>query len=199
MGVTNRGMTLIEAVVATAVVMVVVIAASRAVACVEAATAGAGGRAAAETAVSATIAELRSLPFTAYAGAGPAAPGAVSRVFPHAGAGPDSPDAFFAPEAREGCPAGTFFTREPAAGGRMTIAATFVAATAAGWQPVPAARLAGFDVRRAAQLPSSALLVRVSVVWKTGAHAGAVTRSTILRDCPNGPCRLAPPGAQAAT
>jgi len=193
---TSRGLTLIEAVVATAVVMTIALAATRAVAGIESTTAVAGGRAAAEAAVSARIALLRSLPFSRADGEA-SAPDAVSRVFPHAAGAPDSPDAFFAGQARDGCPPGTFFSSEAVADGRMTTAATFVVATIVGFQPASAARLSGYD-SRATQLPSSALLVRVSVAYQTGARSGTVTRSTLLTERPSGLCRLATP-AEGAT
>ncbi|MGD0998394.1 MAG: hypothetical protein ABR941_08790, partial [Thermoleophilia bacterium] len=59
----GRGMTLIEVVVATAVVMTVVIAASSAVTAVNGATVRASGSEAAEASVAAELEELRSLPF----------------------------------------------------------------------------------------------------------------------------------------
>ena len=194
----DRGLTLIEVVVATAVVMLVVIAASNVLVAVDQATARAGGREAAESSVAAELEQLRSLPF-----AGGAADGTptdvVSSVFPHAGIGGDTPAAAFAPEPRDGCPAGTFFTVETVAGGRMTIAATFVVGSATGWTAVAAARLAGYDAGRAVALPSAALLVRVSVAWQAGAHSGAVTREAIIADRPDGPCHIAAPAAPAAT
>jgi hypothetical protein len=192
MGLDQRGLTLIEAVVATAVVMVVVVAASNAVGVVHGATARADGRGAAEAAAAAEVEDLRSLPFAA----GPAAQSAtdlVSSVFPHADILRNSPNAAFSPEPRAGCPAGTFFTARSLAGGRMTVAATFVFGTIAGWAPVPGSRLAGYDALRSGELPSSALLVRVSVTWRAGADAGVVERSAILSGAPDGPCRIAGP------
>lgn len=191
-------MTLIEVVVATAVVMVVVVAASNAIGAVNGANARAGSRGAAETAVATEIEELRSLPFATADPDRPSAADVVSSVFPHADAGRDSPNATFAPEPRAGCPAGTFFTVKSVTAGRMTIAATFVVGTASGWAPVPGARLAGYDALRAIEVPSTALLVRVSVAWQAGARTGAVARSAILSDHPGGPCRIAAPMAPAA-
>ncbi len=193
----DRGLTLIEVVVATAVVMLVVIAASNVLVAVDQASARAGGREAAESSVAAELEQLRSLPFAVAADGTPT--DVVSRVFPHAGVGGDTPAAAFAPEPRDGCPAGTFFTVRTVAGGRMTIAATFVVGSATGWTAVAAARLAGYDAGRAIALPSAALLVRVSVAWQAGAHSGAVTRVAIIADRPDGPCHIAAPAAPAAT
>jgi hypothetical protein len=192
-------MTLIEVVVATAVVLTVVIATSNAIAAVNGANARAGSRAAATTAAATEIEELRSLPFAIGGPAGSSATDVVSRVFPHTDPGRDTPDATFAPEPRAGCPAGTFFTVKPVSGGSMTIAATFVVGTAGGWAPVPGIRLAGYDALRAIEVPSTALLVRVSVAWRAGARVGTVVRSTILSARPGGPCRIAAPTAPGAT
>ena len=192
-------MTLIEVVVATAVVMTVVIAASNAVAAVDGATARAGGREAAEASVAAELEELRSLPFAAAGQSGRSPADVVSRIFPNADAGRGSPDAAFAAEPRAGCPAATFFTVEAVSGGRMTIAATFVVGSATGWTAVPAARLSDYDTRRAVELPSAALLVRVSVAWRAGERSGVVARTAIVADRPAGPCRVAAPAAPGAT
>ena len=192
-------MTLIEVVVATAVVMTVVIAASNAVAAVDGATARAGGREAAEASVAAELEELRSLPFAAAGQSGRPPADVVSRIFPNADAGRGSPDAAFAAEPRAGCPAATFFTVKAVSGGRMTIAATFVVGSASGWTAVPAARLSDYDTRRPVELPSAALLVRVSVAWRAGELSGVVARTAIVADRPAGPCRVAAPAAPGVT
>ena len=194
----GRGMTLIEVVVAAAVVMTVVIAASNAVIAVNGASARAAGRSAAEAGVASELEELRSLPLVSAGSPGPASADVVSSIFPHADPGRDTPDALFAAEPRAGCPAGTFFTIRQVPGGCLTIAATFVAGTAAGWTAVSADRLNGYDARRAVELPSAALLVRVSFAWRAGARTGAVTRTMVVANRPDGPCRIAvpaPPGA----
>jgi Tfp pilus assembly protein PilV len=195
----GRGMTLIEVVVATAIVMTVVIGASNAVGTVNGANARASGRAAAEASAAAELEELRSLPFSTAGAVGPAPATVVSRVFPSADAGRNSADARFAPESRDGHPAGTFFTVKSVSGGRMTIAATFVLGTAAGWAPVPSVRLVGYDTHPALELPSAALLVCVSVAWKVGARTGVCTRSAIVAYRPGGPCKIAAPAASGAT
>ena len=81
----------------------------------------------------------------------------------------------------------------------MTIAATFVVGSASGWTAVPAARLSDYDTRRAVELPSAALLVRVSVAWRAGELSGVVARTAIVADRPAGPCRVAAPAAPGAT
>ena len=75
------GLTLIEVVVATAVVMLLVIAASNVLVAVDQATARAGGREAAETSVAAELEQLRSLPFAVGAADGTQTD-VVSSVFP---------------------------------------------------------------------------------------------------------------------
>jgi Tfp pilus assembly protein PilV len=199
----RRGLTLIEVVVATAIIMGVVLATSDGVVAVKEMTAGSARRQAAESAVAAELEHLRSLPFAPAAATAAtladAAPARdlVASVFPHADTARDTDDARFAPEARDDCPPGTFFTVVALPIGRLTIAATFVVGTAGGWQAVPAARLAGYDPR-SVELPSAALLVRVTVAWQAGAKQGAVSRSAIIPDPPQGPCRIAAPAAPEA-
>ena len=189
-------MTLIEAVVATAVVLVVVIAASNAVAAVDQATAGTGSRDAAEAGVSAELEELRSLPFADAGGAGES--DVVSSVFPHADSSRNTTDASYAAEARAGSPAGTFTTIKQVPCGPLIIAATFVAGTDAGFVPVAVPRLSGYDAGQALPLPSTTLLVQVSASWRSGARAGLATRSAILADRPGGLCRLIRPSPAAS-
>lgn len=200
----RRGLTLIEVVVATAIIMGVVLATSDGIVAVNGSTARTARSQTAEAGVAAELEHLRGLPFAPAAAAGTTLADAtpardlLSSVFPRADTTRDTDDAWFAPEVRDDCPPGTFFTVVALPIGRMTIAATFVAGTADGWQAVPAPRLAGYDVRRSVELPSAALLVRITVVWQAGAKQGAVSRSAIISDPPQGPCRIAAPSASEA-
>ena len=171
-------MTLIEAVVAGAVVLLVVAAASSAVAAVDQLTARVGERDAAEAQVAATLDQLRSLPF---AGAGGAEGGdLLSCVFPHADAARNSADAAYHDTALAGRPAGTFLTIKQTACGPETIAATFAVGTTSGFTPVVVARLAGYDSQSARVLPAAALLLCISLDWRSGAHTGLVERTAVV-------------------
>jgi hypothetical protein len=171
-------MTLIEAVVAAAVVLLVVMAASGAVAAVDQLTARIGERDAAEAQVAATLEQLRSLPF---AGGGGAEGGdLLSCVFPHADPGRNTPDAAYTDTALAGRPAGTFLTIEQTTCGPETIAATFVVGTSKGFAPVAVDRLVGYDASAAPVLPAATLYLRVSLDWRSGAHAGLVTRAAVV-------------------
>ena len=187
----SRGLTLVEVVVAAAIVLLVVTAASSTIGVVNAAGARAGGRDAAEAAVASELAALRGLPFAAKG----TADAVVAAVFPQADPAATTRRSFFAAAARDGCPAGTYFTVRETPAGPLTVAATFLTSTSCGWAPVDAARLQGFDARTAAVLPAAALLVRASVAWRVGMQAGVVTRATIVLDRPDGLCRLAAPTA----
>lgn len=194
-------MTLIEVVVAAAIVMTVVLATSDGIVAIKAVGARTDRRREADAAAATEIATLASLPFApATSSSGTAATSVVSSVFPNADPShPASPDAGFISEPRDGCPAGSFFTTTRASAGQMTVAATYVAGTADGWRAVPLDLLAGYDLRRSADLPSAALLVRVTVAWTSGRLAGAVTRAAVICNPAQGPCRLAaPPEPQAA-
>ena len=189
-------MTLIEAVVATAVVLVVVIAASNAVAAVDQATVRTGSRDAAEAGVSAELEELRSLPFAGAGGAGES--DGVSSGFPHADPSRNTTDASYAAEARAGSPAGTFTTIKQISCGPLIIAATFIAGTAAGFVPVGVTRLSGYSAGQALALPAATLLVQVSASWRSGTRAGLATRRAIIADRPGGLCRLISPSSAAS-
>jgi hypothetical protein len=191
----DRGLTLIEAVIAAAVVLVVVIAASRAVATVDQSNVRGAARAAAEADVAAELENLRSLPFSGGDGAEGA--DVLSCVFPHADPGRNSPDAAYQAEAQAGCPAGTFVTVKHAACGTETIAATFVVSTPDGFVPVAVARLAGYDARQARVLPGAALLVRVALAFSHDTHGGVVTRTELIADRPDTLCSAAPTSAVA--
>ena len=188
----SSGMTLVEVVVAAAIVLLVVTSASSTMGVVATATARAGGRQAAEAAAASELSALRALPF---APDGTAAGSVVIAVFPQADPAAATPRAFFAAAARDGCPAGTFFTLHTTPAGTLTVAATFVAGTSCGWAPVAATRLEGFDARTATVLPADTLLVRLTVAWRAGERAGMVTRAAIVADRPDGLCRLAAPVA----
>jgi prepilin-type N-terminal cleavage/methylation domain-containing protein len=199
-GLGGRGMTLIEVMVATAIVMAVALATSDGIIAVKAVNARADRHRAADAVAAAEIAKLGALPFApATSSSGTGATDVVSCVFPNADPDhPASPDTGFVPEPRDGCPAGSYFTTSQESAGRMTIAATFVAGTADGWRAVPLTLLVGYDLRRSAYPPSAALLVRVTVAWTLGRLAGAVTRSAVVSNPAQGPCRVAAPPAPPA-
>ena len=200
----RRGLTLVEVMIATAIIMGVVLATSDGVVAVKGMTARSAGRQAAEARVAAELEHLRSLRFAPAAAPGAALADATSArdlvtcVFPHADTVRNTDDARFEPEARDDRPPGTFFTVASPPAVRITIAATFVVGTAGGWQAVPATRLAGYDARRSVELPSAALLVRVTVTWRSGARQGVVSRSAIIADPAQGPCHIATPSATEA-
>ena len=190
----ERGFTLIEVVLAAAVVMVVVIATTSTAGTVAGASAGAHGREAAEQAVAATLEQLRALPF---ASDGDAGADVVSAVFPHADPSRDTVVAYYAPDPRAGRPAGTFFTITTTGFGTLTVAATFVAGGAWGFAPVAVSRLAGYDARSARVLPAQALLVRVTADWLAGQRRGAVARSAVVADRTGGVCQVGAPPTPA--
>jgi hypothetical protein len=183
-------MTLVEAVVATAIVLLVVAAASNAVAAVDQLTARVGERDAAEAQVSASVEQLRSLPF---AGAGGAeGVDLLSYVFPHADPARNSADAAYHGTALAGLPAGTFLTIKQSTCGPETIAATFVVGTPGGFVPVTVARLAGYDAQSTRVAPTAALLLRVSLDWRSGARAGQASRTVVVAARPGAPDAASP-------
>jgi len=192
--VNERGLTLIEVMIAAALVLGVVIAASDGVGTFTAATAQGARRELAERRVSDQIESLRALAFCDPSRPLDEAADVVSAVFPHADAARNTDQARFVPAPADGRPAGTFVTTVADADGVTTIAATFVAATASGWVPVVPGAPGAYDAGRSAPLPSAALAVAVSYTCERGRHSAHAERDVILAS-PAGPlCGLqAPP------
>jgi hypothetical protein len=187
-------MTLIEVVVAAAVVMAIVVAATGVSLTARTAAAEGQGRAAADASVASEVETLRALPFDDPAVAA-AAPGAdlLTAVFPHADPARDTAAAFFALDARDGCAAGTFFTVRATPSGPLTIAATFLVAGAGGFRPLDPARLTGYDPAHGVCPPAAALLLRLSVPWRAGARGGTVRRTVVAAARLDGLCPVATP------
>ena len=187
-------MTLIEVVVAAAVVMAIVVAATGVSLTARTAAAEGQGRAAADASVASEVETLRALPFDDPAVAA-AAPGAdlLTAVFPHADPARDTAAAFFALDARDGCAAGTFFTVRAMPWGTLTIAATFVVAGAGGFDPVDSSRLAGYDSAHGACPPAAALSLRVSAPWRAGGRQGTVLRTVVVAARLAGLCPVTDP------
>jgi hypothetical protein len=187
-------MTLIEAVVAAAVVLTISTAATGA--CLAARTAAAPGhdRLTADSCVAAQVEALRALPFADQpAGGGSPAADLLGTVFPHADPARDTPTAFFAATPRDGCPAGAFFTIRDAACGPLTVAATFLVAAPSGLLPLDPVRLAGYDHSAAGCPPAAVMLVRVTARWRSSSRCGTVTRTVVLADRPVGLCPVTTP------
>lgn len=193
-------MTLIEVMVATVIVMTVVASASDGIVAVKAANARADRRQAADATAADEIEKLSSLPFAPVpSSSGTSASNVAASVFPNAEPSQSaSPSSGFFSDPHDGCPAGSFFATSPEPTGQMTVAATFVAGTADGWQAVPVALLAGYDLRRSVVLPSEALLVRVTVAWSSGRLAGNVSRWVVIASPAQGPCTIAAPSGPQA-
>jgi hypothetical protein len=185
-------MTLIEAVVAAAVLMAIVVAATGASITTRTAAAQADGRTAVDCGVASEIEALRALPFDDPAAAAPGAD-LLTAVFPHADPARDTAAAFFAPDARDGCAAGTFFTVRAMPWGTLTIAATFVVAGAGGFDPVDSSRLAGYDSAHGACPPAAALSLRVSAPWRAGGRQGTVLRTVVVAARLAGLCPVTDP------
>ena len=181
----QRGLTLIEVVVAAALVLGVVGAASDAVGAFTAATARADRHGLAERRVADELESLRALAYCDPARPVDQRADVVSTVFPHADAVRNNDQARFLAGAADGRPPGTFVTCVADADGVLTVAATFVAATAAGWVPVAPADAGTYDAGRSAPLPAAALSVVVSYACLRGRHHVAVERGAVVV-CPAG-------------
>ena len=189
----QRGLTLIEVVVAAALVLGVVIAASDGVGTFTATTAQGARRDLAEQRVADEIESLGALAFCDPSRPVDEGADVISAVFPHADAARGTPQARFVPGAADGRPPGTFVTNVPDTDGVLTVAATFVAATACGWTPVtPVPGV--YDAGRTAPLPSGALAVVVTYTCGRGRHHGHAERDAVIACAAGDLCGLqAPP------
>lgn len=189
----QRGLTLIEVVVAAAVLFGVVVAASRGVAWFAAADAGTGRRDAAASRVADELERLRGLPFC-VAGTSPGQRhDLVATTFPHADPASNTASRRYLSQGDDGCPPGSFASRTIATDGTLTVVATYVASTAAGWVPVTADRLDDYDAGVRAPLPSGALRVVVAFDADGGKTPHTVSRTIVVVAPPARLCPLQPP------
>ena len=171
----QSGLTLLEVIAATAIVLVTVAAVTTATVT----AARAGGRAqdsaAADAVLLAEAARLRALPF--FVPLPPdwptrrvaAAPSAVGELFPHADPALNADDARF---LATGAQAGAFETRVAANGHEIRRIAWMASCDASGWRCAPVMALEGWRGWGAAAMPAEALLVRLEVSSKIGSQAG---------------------------
>ncbi len=189
----SAGFTLLEATIAAAVVLTVVVAATTALVGVTSGVARGTRTDAADGRLAAELERLRALPFGPGADA-TSGDDLLSAVFPHADPARATPTAFFAAVARDGCPPGTFFTLASSGDGLLTVAATFVVATATGFRPLATERLDGYDAADPACIPpSSAVLLTLSLVRGLGRDRRMLKRSVVVTAGPEGACRIASP------
>ena len=194
-----RGLTLIEVVVAAALVLSVVIVASTTIGSLAGATARADRGTLADDRVADEIEALRALGFC-----DPGQPigeraDLVSTVFPHADAARNTDGAEYDPTPAHGFPAGTFTTTTADGQGILTVAATFVTATAAGWRPVAPSPAGPYDAGRSAPLPSVALLVTVSFVCHRRPQTARAGRQVVIAARPDGVCDVQAPPLEAGS
>jgi hypothetical protein len=156
----EAGFSLLEVVVAAALLLLTVTATTACVTAVSRAGQRLEGEMAADRALASVTARLRCLPFCPSALPAPAAecgPGAsdlVSAVFPHARADGGTEEGYFVAVSEDGIPAGSFVTSLSADGVRIVCVARFRDA-AGGW--LGPDDLAGFDVHTAGRVPAAAL------------------------------------------
>lgn len=182
-----RGLTLIEVMIAASLLLLTVVCAtpllvgSRWTASREG-HAGEAGRLAASR-----LERLSSLAFGPSSSAtGGEAAGAtncvVTALFPHAHAALNGVDDFFVLAGGEPWAVGSFVTRRREGPFAITTESRFGVATAAGFAPVAASRLAGYASATGGALPSGALLVTVQVSWTERGVERSVKRRTVLSE-----------------
>jgi len=194
-----RGLTLIEVVVAAALVLSVVIVASTTIGSLAGATARADRGTLADDRVADEIEALRALVFCDPGRPAGEHADLVSTVFPHADAARNIDGAAYDPAPAHGCPAGTFTTTTADSQGILTVAATYVTATAVGWRPSAPSPTGPYDAGRSAPLPSAALSVIVSYVCHRRPQTARAGRQVVIAARPGGLCDLQAPPLQAGS
>jgi hypothetical protein len=181
----GAGFSLLEVVIAGALLLLTVTGATACVTAVSRAGQVSEGAMAADRALAAVATRLGSLPFcpselpAPAAARGAGAADLVSAVFPHADAGDGTEGARFMEVAEDGLPAGSFVTSLSLDGVTVVCVARFRDA-AGGW--LGPDDLVGFDVRVAAVLPAAVLALDLRVAtssrprsYRFERHAGATT------------------------
>jgi type II secretory pathway pseudopilin PulG len=158
-----RGFSLIEAVVAVAVLALSCLAVTAVLHGSLKAEAGIAARREAVEALDAESARLRALPFFRQsAGPGQGPPSLASEVFPHAQSWLDTDDASYDTDT------GAFITRGVVGGLRLTRTARFEKLSASGLEPVPAGDVQGWAVWSDARPPGTVLSVHLEAEWPRG-------------------------------
>ena len=177
----GRGFSLLEAMVAVAMLACTVLAVTGMVSLAQGQTVRCIHEQQAQQVVANTVEDLRSLPFLRVGQAVAAGEGHADlmlTVFPHACISRNHDSAFYCPEGTPEWPAGTFVSSSPGPLGSLTTAATFVRSTPLGWVPLPEPLVGGFVADQATEVPGPALRVTVSLAWS---EAGRACRTSITR------------------
>lgn len=180
----QRGFTLIECVVAAAVLLIgwtavtgTLMASVRAVALEQGLSRG-------ELLVTDRCECLRSLPFAVdRVPAGQDVPqNIVDEVFPWAMTQRNRDDEFYSSQARAGHPPATFFTTDRVGGVELETAATFVSSTRSGWQPIGPGLVEGFQSDVGDEPPAEAIIVVVSASWSCQGRPHEFVQTVVLAD-----------------
>jgi len=173
----HKGFSLIEALVAAAILLATCLTASAIVVNALGASRLVDGRAAVDEVLASERARLAVLPYYALAAApvdgascwDPEAPSLLAQVFPHGLAGRNTAAAFY----REDGEGAVFVTQRALCGVDIRCEARFVRWNRTGWTALPAASVAGWAIWQSAALPAAAVEVRLT--------ATAGTRSSSLQ------------------
>ena len=180
----QRGLTLVECVVAAAVLLTGWTAVAGTLAMSVRAVAGGRHLTQGELVVTDCCERLRSLPFAvSRLPVGQDAPdNVVDEVFPWATTQCNRDTAFYCPQARAGRPPATFFTTSRVGEVDVQTAATFVSSTRAGWRPADPGLVDGFRSHVGGGPPSEALTVVVSASWSDQGHTHELAQTMVLED-----------------
>jgi prepilin-type N-terminal cleavage/methylation domain-containing protein len=192
----RRGFSLVEVVVAMAVLACVVATSTMVLTNARSAQRRAERRDIARIAVQNEIEMLRSLPF--FVAPAPMRPGradAVGHVFPHALAALNSASAMYCAHDCDDGPAGSFVTSRVTDAGLLKTTAVFVTSTRDGWARVPPAAVEGFAADDSPYPPGAALRVTVACSRATAVDDLAFSASVVLVARPEALSVLGPPSS----
>ena len=190
----GTGFSLIEALVAAAILLAACLTASAIVVNALGASRLVEGRAAVDEVLASERARLAVLPYCALVAApvdgascwDPEAPSLLAQVFPHGLAGRNTAAAFY----REDGEGAVFVTQRTLCGVDIRCEARFVRWNHTGWTALPAASVAGWAVWQSAALPAAAVEVRLiatagtrtSALWmRLGALAPTVEKAAFSK------------------
>jgi prepilin-type N-terminal cleavage/methylation domain-containing protein len=181
----QRGFTLVEVIVATALLLLTAACATPLLAGSQASGSRTGRCEQAGRLADATLEWLRSLPFAPPTSAGdsadPSDASLVGAVFPHADPARNTADDFVV-LVDGAVPAGTFVTHRLIGGFEITTRSQFGSAARDGLAPLSPAFVAGFDSSTGGASPAGILFVTVVVCWNERGRELGVEREATLQN-----------------
>lgn len=184
----RRGLTLVEVVVAMAILGVTVPAAAAVFGLASHLQFTTQREDQARVDVENEIERLRALPYwTGAEGATQHDGSLVAAVFPHAIAARNTDSCYFMPISGPEAPGGAFVTRRPLGDEDLRVAARFAISSRDGWRALDCADLQGFSCSDAWHPPGTTMLVTVAVLTSASRDSSVLYEQSAVIAAPQGP------------